>query len=130
MSEAKRPSATIHKLADLISRNAGIVAPLLKLANSPFIGLRSKVTSVANAVNVMGTENTLNLVQNIALRQSLGGGKQSFEKFWERSSISAYVAARVAARLPHISRDDAYIATLFEWLRVIGFEGGYAGLFE
>lgn len=113
MREAKRPSAELSRLAHLISQDAGIVGPLLKLANSPFIGLRSKVTSVLQAVSVLGVQNTLNLVQNIALRQSLGEESQSFEKFWERSSLTASVAEKVAAKFPNISKDDAYIAALF-----------------
>lgn len=113
MREAKRPTTELSKLAHLISQDAGIVGPLLKLANSPFIGLRSKATSVLQAVNALGIQNTLNLVQNIALRQSLGDGSQSFEKFWERSSLAATVAEKVAAKFPNISKDDAYIAALF-----------------
>lgn len=113
MREAKHPSADFASLAHLISRDAGIVGPLLKLANSPFIGLRTKVTSVLHAINVLGIQNTLNLVQNIALRQSLGGGSQSFEKFWERSSLSAAIAEKIAAKFPTVSKDDAYLAALF-----------------
>lgn len=113
MREAKRPSASLDSLARLISRDAGIVGPLLKLANSPFVGLRSKVTSVFQAINVLGMQNTLNLVQNIALRQSLGGGSQSFEKFWERSSLTAAIAEKIAAKFPTVSKDDAYITALF-----------------
>ncbi|OGS83125.1 MAG: hypothetical protein A2061_09405 [Gallionellales bacterium GWA2_59_43] len=113
MREAKRPTAEMSKLAQLISQDAGVVGPLLKLANSPFIGLRSKVTSVLQAVSVLGIQSTLNLVQNIALRQSLSDGSQSFEKFWERSSLTATVAEKVAAEFPNISKDDAYIAALF-----------------
>ena len=113
MREAKRPTAELTKLAHLISQDAGVVGPLLKLANSPFIGLRSKVTSVVQAVSVLGLQNTLNLVQNISLRQSLGGGSQTFEKFWERSSLAASVAEKVAAKFPNIAKDDAYITALF-----------------
>lgn len=113
MREGKSPSTDFGKLALLISRDAGIVGPLLKLANSPFIGLRSKVTSVFQAISVLGLQNTLNLVQNIALRQSIGGGAQTFEKFWERSSLAATVAEKITTRFPTISKDDAYISGLF-----------------
>lgn len=113
MREAKHPSADFSNLAHLISRDAGIVGPLLKLANSPFIGLRSKVTSVFQAINVLGIQNTLNLVQNIALRQSLGGESQNFEKFWERSSLSATIAEKIAQKYPSVSKDEAYLAALF-----------------
>lgn len=113
MREAKRPSADFTSIAHLISRDAGIVGPLLKLANSPFVGLRSKVTSVFHAISVLGVKNTLNLVQNIVLRQSIGGGSQRFEKFWERSSLAAVIAEKIAAKLHNVSKDDAYIAALF-----------------
>ena len=113
MREAKRPSSRIDSLANLINSDAGIVAPLIKLANSPFIGLRSKVTSALQAVSVLGMQNTLNLVQNIALRQSVGYKSQSFDKFWERSSLTASIAEKIAAKFMAVSKDDAYIATLF-----------------
>jgi len=113
LREAKHPASDFSRIAHLISHDAGIVGPLLKLANSPFIGLRNKVTSVFQAINVLGIQNTLNLVQNIALRQSLGGSSQSFEKFWERSSLTASIAEKVAAKFPSVSKDDAYITALF-----------------
>lgn len=113
MRAAKHPSADFASIASLISKDAGITAPLLKLANSPFVGLRTKVTSVLQAVSVLGMQNTLNLVQNIALRQSLNGNAQSFEKFWERSSMTASVAEKITRRFPDVSKDHAYIAALF-----------------
>lgn len=113
MREVKKPSVDITTLAQLISRDAGIVGPLLKLANSPFIGLRNKVTSVFQAISVLGVQSTLNLVQNISLRQSMGGSSQSFDKFWERSSLEATIAEKIAAKFPTVSKDDAYITSLF-----------------
>lgn len=113
MNEAKRPSTGFATLAQLISRDAGIVGPLLKLANSPLIGLKSKVTSVFQAISVLGVQNTVNLVQNITLRQSMGGKSQSYEKFWERSSLTATIAEKVAAKFLAVSKSDAYIAGLF-----------------
>lgn len=113
MQEAKRPSADINSLASLVSRDAGIVGPLLKLANSPYIGLKIKAKSVSHAISVLGMQNTLNLVQNISLRQSIGGGSQTFEKFWERSSLTATIAEKIAIKLPTVAKDDAYNVALF-----------------
>jgi HD-like signal output (HDOD) protein len=113
MREAKRPSADLTSLAHLISQDAGIVGPLLQLANSPYIGLTSKVSSVFQAVSMLGMQDTLNLVQNVVLRQSVGSPPQSFEKFWERSSLSATIAEKIAEKFPTVSKDDAYITALF-----------------
>ncbi|MFH2133747.1 MAG: HDOD domain-containing protein [Pseudomonadota bacterium] len=113
MREIKHPEASMEKIANLISKDAGMLAPLLKLANSPFIGLRTKVTSVFHAASVLGIKNVANLVHNIALRQSLGDDGPKFEKFWERSSIAASVAEKMAARFPTLSREESYLAALF-----------------
>ncbi len=113
LRESKHPSTNLTRLSNLISRDAGITGPLLKLANSPFVGLKNKVDSVLQAVNVLGMQNTLNLVHNIALRQSIGGNAAHFEKFWERSSMSATVAEKVATKLPGVHKDTAYITALF-----------------
>ncbi len=113
MRAAKLPSTDITKLAQLISRDAGLAGPLLKLANSPFVGLRSKSTSVFQAASVLGLQNTLNLVQNIALRQCLGGDSPNFEKFWEKSSLTAAIAEKLASKFHSISKEDAYLAALF-----------------
>ncbi|HLP98661.1 MAG TPA: HDOD domain-containing protein [Sideroxyarcus sp.] len=113
MQETAQPESSLEKIAHLINQDAGLVAPLLKLANSPFVGLRSKVTSVFQATSVLGLKNTLNLVKNIALRQSLKGDGQSFEKFWERSSLTATIAEKIAAKFPTVAKDEAYVAALF-----------------
>jgi putative nucleotidyltransferase with HDIG domain len=113
LQEAAQPETNLKRVAQLINQDAGMVAPLLKLANSPYIGLRSKVASVVEATGVLGMKNTLNLVKNIALRQSLKGDGQSFDKFWERSSLTATIAEKMSARLPTVSTDDAYVAALF-----------------
>lgn len=113
MQEAAQPETNLNRIAQLINQDAGMVAPLLKLANSPYVGLRTKVTSVLQATSVLGMQNTLNLVKNIALRQSLKGDGQSFEKFWERSTLTATIAAKMTVRFPSVSADDAYVAALF-----------------
>ena len=113
MRAAKQPTTDFVRLAQLISRDAGITGPLLKLANSPFVGLSSKVTSVFQAISVLGIQNTLNLVQNIALRQSIGGRSPSFDKFWEQSSLTATIAEKLAPKFHGISKDDAYLTALF-----------------
>lgn len=113
MRAARQPNVDFVRLAQLISRDAGVAGPLLKLANSPFIGLRNKATSVLQAISVLGIQNTLNLVQNISLRQSIGGNSPSFDKFWEQSSLTATIAEKIAPKFNGVSKDDAYLSALF-----------------
>lgn len=113
MSKVNNPNSELADIAHSIQQDAGVVAPLLKLVNSPFLGLGGKVTSVYQAISVLGLRGTISLLQNVVLRQSLGGNLPKFEKFWERSGLTAKIASELAIRIPGVSPDDAYIAALF-----------------
>lgn len=113
LREVSSPTASFATLSQLINRDAGIVAPLLKLANSAHVGLSKKVDSVFQALSVLGMQTTVNLVHNISVRQNIGQNPQHFETFWERSSLEARIAENVASKFPSIKISDAYLATLF-----------------
>jgi len=111
--EARNPEADLERIAAHVKRDAAMTAALLQLVNSPLHGIRCKITSVSHAISLLGLKTTLSLLNNIALGQSVGDGSQKFAKFWERSSLCAAVAARIARRVLNLSQDDAYVATLF-----------------
>ena len=113
MSKANNPNSELGDIARLIMQDAGVVAPLLKLVNSPIFGSGGKVTSVYQAISVLGLRSTVNLLQNVVLRQGLAGNLPKFEKFWERSALTAKIASELTSRIPGISPDDAYVAALF-----------------
>ncbi|HXU92231.1 MAG TPA: HDOD domain-containing protein [Gallionella sp.] len=113
MKTARQPNTDVERIAASVKRDAAMTAALLKLANSPLSGIRGKITSVSQAISFLGLKTTINLLTNAALSQSMGGDSEKFTKFWERSAVSAAVAARLARKLPDVSQDDAYAATLF-----------------
>ena len=113
MKEARRPNADVSKIAIPVQQDASMTAALLKLTNSPLSGIRVKITSVPQAISFLGMKTTVNLVSNIALSQSMGDSSQKFTKFWERSSLCATVAGRIARKITDVSPDDAYAAALF-----------------
>jgi HD-like signal output (HDOD) protein len=113
MKTARQPNADMERIAASVKRDAAMTAALLQLANSPLHGVRCQLTSVTQAISFLGVKTTLNLLNHVALRQSMGDDSGQFTKFWERSSQSAAVAAKLARRIPGMSQDDAYAVTLF-----------------
>lgn len=113
MKEARSPDADLGKVARLVGQDVGLSAPMLKLANSPYFGLRNKASSIQQAVVVLGLRNTVNLLNNVALRANVAGNLPGMDKFWDRSSMTALAASRVAAQIPGVSCDDAYTVGLF-----------------
>lgn len=113
MKEARSPNADMGRIAHLIEQDVGLSAPMLKLANSPYFGLRNKASSIRQAVVVLGIRNTVNLLSNVALRANVAPDMPGMDEFWERSGMTALASSRIAAQIPGVSRDDAYTVGLF-----------------
>ena len=60
MKEARSSDADMGKIARFDRAGCRTVRPMLKLANSPYFGLRNKASSIQQAVVVLGLRNTLN----------------------------------------------------------------------
>jgi len=119
MKLARHPDVEPEKVAAAVRRDAAMTASLLQLANSPLSGIRNPLTSVSHAISFLGLKATLNLMNNVALRQSMEDGSRRFAKFWERSSLCAAVAAQLARKIVsnspgfELSPDDTYTTALF-----------------
>ncbi|MFA6921334.1 MAG: HDOD domain-containing protein [Gallionella sp.] len=113
MEEARQEEVDFAKLVKLISGDVSLAASMLKTANSPFFGLRNKVTSVQQAVSVLGLKNLIQIVRGSALQNALGGDKVSMERFWDRSNFTAVVASHMSNHVDGVSREEAYTCGLF-----------------
>lgn len=48
------PEVSLQRVADIASRDVGITAAFLRMANSPLFGLRGRIGTVTNAIRVIG----------------------------------------------------------------------------
>ncbi len=113
LEEARRPEIDFHKIIRLISGDLSLAASMMKTANSPFFALRYKVETVQQAATVLGLKNVVSIVKGLALQRALSPKGVSMERFWERSNYHAMVSARLARRVPGVTREDAYTFGLF-----------------
>jgi EAL and modified HD-GYP domain-containing signal transduction protein len=51
------PTVQLHQLERLIGRDAGLSFPLLRYINSAFLGLRSEISSIGQALALLGVQN-------------------------------------------------------------------------
>ena len=56
------PDASISQIEDILRRDAGLTANILKLANSAYFGIPSKVGSVRQAVLILGLKRLIQMV--------------------------------------------------------------------
>jgi HD-like signal output (HDOD) protein len=82
--------------------------------NSPFYGLRTRASSVAQAISLLGLNNVERLVTGLLLREAFSGAAgKAMEDFWEASSRMAQITAWLAPRVKIVNHDEAYTFALF-----------------
>lgn len=113
MEERRKPDPDLMSIAHIIGKDVVLSAAVLKTVNSPFFGLRRKLDSIEQAVMAMGSNNVINIVAGLALRNLNQGKEPQLERFWDSAERTASIAAMLAKRIPGIPQDMAYTAGLF-----------------
>lgn len=111
--EMKKDEPDPQRIARQISSDVGLSAAVLKMVNSPFFGIRSKISSVAKGVNVLGIATVAQIVTGLMLRNAVAGNSPQLERFWNSAEKVACIASHIAASLPRGPQDDAYTFGLF-----------------
>lgn len=103
-----RDDASLKDLTTLIARDQALAARLLRIANGAFFAVRGKVTSIAQAVTLLGFERVRDLVLSLSVWGALEGKSATARRFrkrlWVHSSMVAAAARMLAERT---NRDDA-----------------------
>lgn len=108
MQEMRAPAANGKRIAELISRDPGLAATVLKFANSAATGGRDSVTTVSRALNYLGFGTVFNVVIGALLRQSVSTSGTMLARFWDNSVLTAAVSSSLAAIVDFPSKDTAY----------------------
>ncbi|SDH55031.1 MULTISPECIES: HDOD domain-containing protein [unclassified Duganella] len=108
----------LHYLAGRIALEPALTAKTLRLANSSFYGMPSKVTSIQQAMSVLGLHSVRTLVTACGVIGAVppaAGAVLDLDLFW-REAIATAVWARALARQLRQSPDTAFTAGLLHQL--------------
>lgn len=104
----------INVITRKVSMDQGLSAKTLQFANSSFYGLQSKVTTIQQAITLIG----INAVRHVVTASALTGyfppnncAGFDFFALW-RHSVATAVCSRVLARHLHVNQDYAFTAGL------------------
>ncbi|HEY4072263.1 MAG TPA: HDOD domain-containing protein [Herbaspirillum sp.] len=106
--------AGTHLLAESIAQDQALSVKVLRLANSSFYGMQRKVTTIQQAVTILGFNSVRALVMAAAIIDRYAGNKNSsldFQVFW-RHSIGTALCAKALAKKLVVNQDLAFIAGL------------------
>ena len=103
------PKCTAESIASLISQDVGLSGAILKTVNSPFFKLTNKITSITQAVALMGINSVVNLVNAQSIKGALSDEEIiALGAFWDTAMEVAMTAAVVAKQVGYNSPDEAY----------------------
>ncbi|MBC8106401.1 MAG: HDOD domain-containing protein [Anaerolineae bacterium] len=104
-----------QELAQLIVQDPGLSGRVLRAVNSPFYGMSNKVSSVQQAVALLGVHSVKTLVLGFTLVSTLQNqraGSFDYFAYWRRSMYAATAARVIAAQVTHYLQEDCFISAL------------------
>jgi putative nucleotidyltransferase with HDIG domain len=93
-------SPSLAQIERIISSDVGMAAKILQLANSAFIGARGRVSSLLQAVSLIGTESVRTLVLSVHVFSECEAHSEvskNLPALWDHSVAVAALAQRIAA---------------------------------
>jgi len=114
-SQTGQGSATpLEEIAENLSRDQGLTAKVLTMANSAFYGLQQEVTTVARAIAVLGLNEVRTLVLAVGVKglTNVKGFPKDFplSAYWEHQLSVALVARRLAPAMGGLDGDNLFTA--------------------
>ena len=107
---------SIKILSDKIVKDQAMVVKILKLVNSAFFGLRSKVSNISNAVVLLGFNTVRNAVVTVSIMDAFKTKEVSngfaIADFWKHSVAVAITGKYLAQKTRLHQPDDCFIGGL------------------
>lgn len=106
----------LEEIAETISRDQGLTAKVLTVANSAFYGLQQEVTTVARAIAVLGLSEVRSLVLAVGVK-ALTNSKDfpkdfQVDTYWEHQLSVAIVARMLAPLMGGVDADNLFTASV------------------
>jgi HD-like signal output (HDOD) protein len=109
------PDTSMSDIAQIIVHDPAITARLLKLVNSPFFGLVSKVDTMTHAINLLGTQQVHDLVLATVVIDSFSGfpnDSYNIYDFWFKGVYCAVTARLLAFHCNEVDTERPFIGGL------------------
>lgn len=100
LREVRAEEPDFRKVSQLIGADVGLAAAIINVANSPYYGQSRKVTTIQQALSMLGLNVVTQRVTGLLLRQAFASGAGlGMERYWRSSMVCALIAATVSREL-------------------------------
>ncbi|MBU2453665.1 MAG: HDOD domain-containing protein, partial [Proteobacteria bacterium] len=112
------PASSMEDIANVIQYDPAMTANVLKTCNSAYFGLKHPAESIKDAVNMLGTNQVIELVLMKSGAKALSGSQPGYGleggDMWRYSVSSAVIAKQVAIKLSLENKNMIFTAALIK----------------
>jgi putative nucleotidyltransferase with HDIG domain len=121
-----KEDVNVNEVGDVIKVDPSFAAELLRFANSALFGVRREVTSVPQAVILLGLERVKTMALFVSMNKMVRASVRidALRRVWVHSLVTAMLS-EAAARMVRVPRDGAYTAGLLHNLGTLGLMSAY-----
>lgn len=108
-------TADIAEIAKTISRDPALSSKILRTVNSSFYARNHRVSTISQALVILGLQSVKTLVLGFSLVGNLSAaGSKGFKHltYWRHSVYSATAARTIAGRLKLVQQEECFLAAL------------------
>ena len=109
------PATTASDISDVLSRDPGLSAKVLRIVNSAYFGFPRRIATITHAIVILGFTQMRNLALSAFVVDNFGsGGESGFDLLasWRHSIGTAFGASQIARRLDARLEEDAFVCGL------------------
>lgn len=112
--EQAMPEPDMNRIAQIIAQDVGLSAAVLKFVNSAYYGLARKITSIQQAVMMLGIHSIANIVNGLSVKSELSDSAiEELHQFWDNAMDVAAVSSSIAKQIGFKYQDECYALGLF-----------------
>ena len=125
------PDSSADDVRAVIERDAALTARILKVSNSAMYGIPSEISSVGQAISLIGARAVRNLVMAVAMREVYREFGELEQRLWDHGSAAGPLAAALARRfgIP-VDPDEAFSAGLLHDIGKTSLANSHRSEFE
>ena len=104
------PACNLNSIGDAIQKDPDLTARLLRLANSPFFGFANRLSTVAEAVSLLGIQQIQDMITASSVLEQFKGVPDTLvnkDSFW-RHSLAVGLTARLLAMERRLPKPDKF----------------------
>ncbi len=109
------PTSSIDDFAKAVSYDPGLVARILRIANSAFFGFATKIDSIMRAISIMGTAQLHDLVlatSAIDTFNHIPAEVENMDSFWKKSIYCGVIAQLIGSRCNSLDSERYFVIGL------------------